>query len=316
MPPVQFEEKEIEGPLNAYLASNGLIWSPGQVLEQIVGFDVAIKVQLACFWSSLGYSSIPSGDIVLPSWWPVIVRHHFDERAPPSFELNVFLQYKRPDYLYGGNAKERKRWPTGTYYRFILDTEQQTALEACASSLGTNGIVAYATPAFWKRSALFDHIKVGTPMNNTHFVKAIDLKNHTRYTYADARNMGQAFSKPTDISPFRFAPRGNRRDAAPHSPMHGGGGDGRGDPPRDIPPGGGDGNRRSPAVLLSDARAAAEASVTASPDRVGGVASFRERQANAVSLLRGVRQEHLVSIRDFTTASIYTWLSGLSWGIQ
>jgi hypothetical protein len=315
MPPVEFEEKEIEGPLNAYLASNGLIWSPGQVLEQIVGFDVAIKVQLACFWASLGYPSIPSGDIVLPSWWPVIVRHHFDERTPPPFELNVFLQYKRPHYLYGGNAKERRRWPTGTYYRFILDTEQQTALEACASSLDARGIVAYATPAFWKRNALFNHIKLGTLMDNTHFVKAIDLRNHTRYTYVDARNNGQAFSKPTEILPFHFAPRENRRDPALHSPMHGGG-DGRGDPPRDTPPDGGDGNRRSPAELLNEARAAAEAAVTASPDRVGGVANFRERQANAVRLIGGAREEHLISIRDFTAASVYTWLSGLSWAIQ
>ncbi len=316
MPPVQFEEKEIEGPLNVYMASKGLIWSPGQVLEQIVGFDVAMRVDVACFWVSLGYPSIPSGAVISPSWWPQIFRAHFDDdRTPPPFELNAFLQYKRPDYLYGGNAKERQRWGADvTYYRFILDPAQQAALEACASSLGNNGIVVYATPAFWERRALFEYMKLGTLLDNTHFVRALDLAGHSRYTYIDARSKGQAYSRPIEISPYRFgqlrtAAGGGGRDTSS------GGGGGRRGPPRDLPPDGG-GNGRSPAEILSDARGAAEAAVATSPARVGGQSNFQERQATAIRLAGNVRQDQLAPIRDYVAASVYVSISGLFWYIQ
>jgi len=49
----EFEEKELEGPLNAQLSMGGPLWSPGQVLEQIVGFDIAIMVDDISFWARL-----------------------------------------------------------------------------------------------------------------------------------------------------------------------------------------------------------------------------------------------------------------------
>jgi len=43
MPLAEFEEKELKGPLNAQLTGgSGLIWTPGRVLEAIVGIDAAL----------------------------------------------------------------------------------------------------------------------------------------------------------------------------------------------------------------------------------------------------------------------------------
>ena len=45
MPLAEFEEKELEGLLNAQLTGgSGQMWTPGQVLESIVGFDAALMV--------------------------------------------------------------------------------------------------------------------------------------------------------------------------------------------------------------------------------------------------------------------------------
>ena len=39
----EFEEKEFEGALNTQLTLGGPMWSPGQVLEQLVGFMLATR---------------------------------------------------------------------------------------------------------------------------------------------------------------------------------------------------------------------------------------------------------------------------------
>src|SRR5580692_2241170 len=106
----EFEEKELEGPLNAQLTGGtGLLWSPGQVLEAIVGFDAALMVTDLSFWASVGLGPLPPGLPVVPSWWhgwpSPLLRPLFRLRTPPPFRLNLFLQYKRPEHLTAG--KER-----------------------------------------------------------------------------------------------------------------------------------------------------------------------------------------------------------------
>src|SRR3569832_1598004 len=201
---VEFEEKELEGPLNAHLAAGGLLWSPGQVLENVVGFDVALKVELACFWALLGHAKPLPGDVIGTGWWPHAWAGAFIGRAPPTYKLNTFLQYKRPEYLRGATAKERKRWPKGIYFRFFIDKDQQVALEACATALGANGLVLYATPAFHTRGDLFTYVEKRTLVANTHFVEAAKLNGHGRYTFNDSVGSGQAYSKPTEIEAHVF----------------------------------------------------------------------------------------------------------------
>lgn len=141
---VEFEEKEFEGPLNGQLGLGGPLWSPGQVLEQLVGFDAAMLTIDAVFWASQGFAAPPLGAVVLPAWWPgFFSRLAVRIRRPPPFRMNVFLQYKRPEHLSHSNASEWTLWKA-SYYRFWITSHQQLALVACATALGNSGLVAYA----------------------------------------------------------------------------------------------------------------------------------------------------------------------------
>jgi hypothetical protein len=156
--------------------------------------------------------------------------------------LNVFLQYKRPEYLYRAQAGEWSAWGRA-YFRFWITAHQQSALEACANSLGANGLVAYASPAFYRRSELWTYIEQRTLIVNTHFAPAIRVSGHGRYTYVDATTPGKAHSRISEVPPLAF--------------LNGGG---RGGPP-EGPPGGADG--RTPQQLLKEARRAAKAALGA-----------------------------------------------------
>lgn len=299
----QFEEKELEGPLNAQLSARGVFWSPGQVLEKIVGFDVAMVVSEVGFWASMGFGTVPSGRRVLSSWWPgwpsLFVRPLFRFRTPPTFTLNAFFQYKRPQYLSHGGS-EWSAWAS-PYYRFDLTRHQQLALEACATSLGVHGLVAYGSPVFYQRDELFRHIEHGTLVNNTHFVEAVRLSGHARYTYVAPRKNGKAHSDPVDVEHISFGDddggQGTRNDGNQS----------------DGPP---------PAELLKQAKMAARAAVKASPDLVGSVERFESTVQRAQEGLREVLDEiemggeSQTAVSAFLQASVFSHMSGISWCIR
>ena len=289
----EFEEKEFEGPLNGQLGLGGPIWSPGQVLEEAVGFDVAIFTVHATFWASCGFTAPPQGAVIYASWWPGFP---FTNRSPPTFRVNVFLQYKRPEYLSRSSASEWSEWKSA-YYRFWITDHQQTALDACAASLGQNGYVAYASPAFHTRAALFDHVEKQTLILNTHFAPATKLSGHGRYTYVSTSAPGKAHSEPTDVEPLSFfRPGGNGDD---------------GDGPPQLPPGSGDGHL--PERLLAEARKAAEAAVAASPALVGSAQLFDAAIRRAISLV-GARDDEIGdAVRNYVYVAMFSLMSGIRW---
>lgn len=300
----EFEEKELEGPLNAQLGGGlGVMWSPGQVLERIVGLDVALAVVDTAFWASVGFGGAPGGLPVLPGWWPgwpsVLLRPLFRLRSPPHFRLNLFLQYKRPEHLRRG--KESAHWHSA-YFRFHITPHQQRALEACATSLGSSGLVAYGSPAFFRRSDLFAHIENQTLIANTHFAPVLRLAKHSRYTYVSAQTAGKAHSEPTDVRPLSFS----------QGPPSGG--------PR--PPGGrgGDDGPPPPERVLSAAKKAAQAGVESSPAIVGSHASFDRavaRAQEALDLLRpGLDERGRAAAESYTVAAIFAHMSGVNWMVS
>jgi hypothetical protein len=302
MPLAEFEEKELENALNAQLTGGtGLFWTPGQVLESIVGFDSALMVTDLSFWASVGFGPTPAGLVVIPEWWrhwPIhVVERRFRRRTPPPFRLNLFLQYKRPQHLTRG--KEWKHWQS-SYFRFDLTPHQQRGLEACASSLGTQGHVAYGSPAFFRRADLFTFQEQRALAANTHFVPALKLANHARYTYVSANSAGKGHSDPVSITPLSF----------PEGPPH--------DPP--PPAGDGGGDDHTPEAILSAAKKAARASVDASPLMVGSAEAFERALARARGLLSLVRsgldQRETAAADDFLVASQFAYLSRLQWLVQ
>lgn len=287
----EFEEKEFEGPLNNLLGLGGPLWTPGQVLEQFVGFDVAMRTVDAVFWATQGFPSLPPGGVVQPAWWPswwqrLAVR----ARQPPPFQMNVFLQHKRPEYLTRSSASEWNTWKA-SYFRFLITTHQQVALEACATALGQNGLVAYACPAFYRRSDLWHHVDRRTLVANTHFAPASKLAGHSRYTYRNASTAGVAHSQPAQVPNLTFLTEG-------------------GGPPGE-PTGGGDG--RPPRELLAEARAGAQAAIAASPGLVGSEELYDGAVARAQEYLGVLNGAHVDAVSDFIYTATFSIMSGISW---
>ncbi|SEU28484.1 hypothetical protein SAMN05443639_113173 [Stigmatella erecta] len=295
----EFEEKEFEGPLNTQLCLGTPMWSPGQVLEAIVGFDVALMVQDSVFWGQQGFAALPQGAAIHSSWWHSAIAHlAVQVPSPPSFRLNLFLQYKRPQYLHVAQAGEWSDWQKA-YYRFRTMAHQQSALDACAQALGANGLVAYASPAFHSRVALYRHVEHRTLRANTHFAPASRLTGHELYTYVDATTPGKAHSEVVKVEPLRFLSGGN----------------GGGPPPGPR----GDGGNRQPAELLADARRAAAAAIAASSQVVGNAALFRAAVQRAAEFLRTVfppvPEAYEPPVQDFIFAATFSSMSGVGWRI-
>ncbi|HVV53443.1 MAG TPA: hypothetical protein VHO06_27545 [Polyangia bacterium] len=302
MPLAEFEEKELEGPLNAQLTGgSGLIWTPGQVLEAIVGIDAALMVTDAAFWAAVGFGPAPPGLPASSFWWPdwplPTARPLFSLRTPPPFSLNLFLQYKRPHYLKRG--KEWRHWHS-PYFRFDLTPHQQVALEACANSLGAHGYVAYGSPAFSRRADLFAFQEQRALAANTHFAPVLRLSGHSRYTYVSAHSAGKGHSNPVTIEPASFL------DGPPHDP-----------PPSD---GDGGGDDHSPDGVLSAAKGAARAGVDASPAIVGSREAFDRAIERARGLLRLVRrpfnERGQTATDNYLVAYLFARLAGVQWLVR
>ena len=292
----EFEEKEFEGPLNGQLGLGGPLWSPGQVLEQLVGFDVAMLTQDMVFWTAQGFASPPQGAVVLPGWWPgALARLAVRVRRPPPFKMNVFLQHKRPEYLSKATATEWSCWKVA-YFRFAITRHQQVALDACASALGQNGLVAYASPAFHSRVDLFTHVENRTLVANTHFAPAARLSGHARYSYVSASTHGVGHSDPVRIKPLTILNGGGSGDGPPGAPQTGDGG-------------------RAPADLLQEAQRAAQAAIAASPTLVGNERLFATSFNRAIALLQASGVETGDSVRNFVYASTFASMAGLRWHV-
>lgn len=290
----EFEEKEIECSLNGQLGNGSLLWAPGQVLEKLVGFDVAMWTVNAVFWAARGFVTPPQGAVIAQGWWPV-PSTMFNNRSLPPFNINLFLQYKRPEFLSRSSASEWTSW-NRTYFRFKLMNHQQKALDACAAALGPNGLVAYACPAFYLRADYWQHILNGTLLKNTHFAPAQYLSGHGRYTYIDTTTPGIAHSEPSHVEPLTFLNRGGGDDVPPEAPPFGNG-DGR--PPQD---------------LLKEAAQAARATVAASPTLVGSESLYDKVVKRAEAFAFNIAPELMLDARrDFIAAATFSAMSGIQW---
>lgn len=146
-----FEEKTYEIAYNAELAAGSggdrLVFAPGQVLEKLTGFDAAADPDPEhLIWTVLGVPR-PRGLSLLPSHW-VNSRSGMPKSADlPRIPKSLILQFKRPEYLYGSRAAQRRLWH-GPYYRFVRSREQHEVLKRLEKNLVGAAVVRYAAPAF------------------------------------------------------------------------------------------------------------------------------------------------------------------------
>jgi hypothetical protein len=210
----EFEEKQFEQHLNLQLLEDyRLLYPPGQVLENIVGFDVALYTKRRSFWRLFSKSHVydryyePGSVFYRPgvrldtAWWERLERDI--ESTFPAFKCNVFIQHKRPDYLKSRRSREWKDW-RGPYFRYRLRKHQQLALEGLESKIGDEAIVVYASPAFHQVSALWRAVDLREVVDRTNFAQPAKLKGHTSYTYVAPGNAGKAHSDVREIQSLDF----------------------------------------------------------------------------------------------------------------
>jgi len=211
----EFEEKQFEQALNFELANaNRFLYTPGQCLENILGFDAGIFTSNLDFWNLFPnyrffrhyfrqFYFYPEGIELRREMWDELEREIDNEYFFPQVKFNLFIQHKRPEYLYRRNASEWYLW-NGAYYRYNLTRHQQEALENLDNQMQNNGIVVYSSPAFHTLRELWNSKNNNLLVINTNFIQVSRLSYHSKFTYNQAGNYGIGFSEPEEIESFNF----------------------------------------------------------------------------------------------------------------
>ena len=200
---VQFEEKTYESYFNNELDQmSSIYFPPGQVLEGLLGFDVSAQTTNRKLWKILGY----------PFWLfcpfrgtnlqdvakelDGIIGHIVD--SIPSIKANLFIQYKRPEYITNAKGKEWAYW-NQEYFRYSIYSQQQKLLESIDSCFSDRALVIYAAPAISSLNELVHCKKNKKIIESSNFKKVRSLSGHSRNTYIKSGTYSVACSEPKRI---------------------------------------------------------------------------------------------------------------------
>lgn len=215
----EFEEKSYEGPLyNQLERGNADLFTPGQVLENTVGFDRGLFVAQIALWQTLGYKSPLQGAALAYYDWPYGWGPPQPSKQLPRFRLNLFLQAKRPTY-YQRRPRSLRSVATITapLWAFRVAEDQQRLLEVLAQTTQGRAHVAYAAAAFHTNAALFTHTKRRTIVQNSTFPSVDALSGHEAWYYQMPGAQGAANPNPESIEepPLLQRVRTLAREAGP-----------------------------------------------------------------------------------------------------
>jgi hypothetical protein len=188
-----FEESEFRGPLyNQLERGNHLVWEPGQVFEEHIGIDRASFVTNLAFWGLHGHTAPMNGVVLIDYDWSYIWKKRLKNKALPDFQLNLFLQAKRPEAGKRPRGKIKKGGILKDYWKFEITPHQQTALERMSSVLSPNALVCYAAPAFHTQAALYEHTKNQSIVSASTFPPVDKLSGHGAWYYQSGGLLGVA----------------------------------------------------------------------------------------------------------------------------
>lgn len=197
---VNYEEKVFENYFNSELRDyTKMVFSPGQCLEGLLGFDFMAYISCKHLNEIFGINQDLSG----------IPKKVLEKRLGasldriPNITANIFLQYKKPEYLTNSNASEWRHWEE-KYFRYNIYSEQQEILKKLSETIGDKGVVLYASPAIKDVQELYDKYSDKKLIKNVNFQLASKLTGHHRNTYISAGQCSIACSKPQQIKNFDF----------------------------------------------------------------------------------------------------------------
>jgi hypothetical protein len=200
----QFEEKHYEILANIELAGNNgsaNIFPPGQVLEGILGFDVASDPRNPAIWKKLGIKK-PKGLQLRSSFYPSRYKRKLDPKLP-SFLVSLIIQYKRPEYMTRIPKAVRGQGLSAPCYKFRVSEGQHKTLMSLESMVQPDALVRYAAPAFWMISELYSHQHHLKVIKNSFFIVP-DKKKPTGCWYEGANAKGTWNPEPLEAGIQRF----------------------------------------------------------------------------------------------------------------
>jgi hypothetical protein len=188
----QFEEKEYEVGAAVELAEGRAgrpVFSSGQVLEALLGYDAVAHPDAAHrIWRLLELPR-PDGVVLVPGYWrPGSVP---PSHALPRSPVSLVLQYKRPEYLVGATAGQWRFWHR-PYLRFTVNGRQQAVLARLERALGDQAAVRYACPAFWQRGQYEAALVTGRVLERSGFVRPQTMVGHRVWSYIEPGADGRA----------------------------------------------------------------------------------------------------------------------------
>jgi hypothetical protein len=226
MPRAEFEEKEFEQAALVELANggntktHGAVFSAGQVLERVVGYDAATApARHSAIWQLLEVPR-PAGLRLVSEFWPV-ARQPAAERLPAT-PVSLILQFKRPEYLVGHRAAQWGLWRQ-PFFRFMRKHHQHEVLVHLERRLGEGALVRYAAPAFWRRAELEGAHLGREILVRTGFAAPTDFGRHRVWSYVrpgiDGRGNPTGRHKPFTtferLIADAFIPDGSSTDLIP-----------------------------------------------------------------------------------------------------
>ena len=177
----QFEEKTFEEYSNVeLLIGKSVMFPPGQRAERWFGFDNAFFLPFHPFlepsWKMRSRLGRRLGDII----W---LKDEFN--SLPPFKFNLFIQYKRPEYVHTELAGEYKYW-NRDYYRFALTDHQHRTLRKLSTEVKSDAVVAYCSSVFWKNETLWSFHENRSIIANSNFAEVSKIQeDHHIITYTD-----------------------------------------------------------------------------------------------------------------------------------
>lgn len=226
MKTASFEEKEYEGALLSELARGNMFWPPGQVLEQYLGFDFGVFTIHEYLWRLHGFHRALPGLSPFADFGPLPRFRPSDRERLPSFDLNCFVQAKRPSVGRRIPQALRGSGLGKPFFMFATESEQQSCLEAAAQHLADRALFAYGAPVFSTSAALFAHMSAGDVVANSTFPLVATLSGHGAWYYSQPGAVGVRnpnFSRADGpalldaISALRERRKGRREEAQTQS---------------------------------------------------------------------------------------------------
>jgi hypothetical protein len=186
----EFEEKEYEVAADIELStSSSPFCSTGQVLEGVLGYDAyGDPPQRHRIWTLLRLPR-PRGVFLTPRLWTPGLAPSGSRL--PTKPVSLIIQYKRPEYLRGGRARQWQMW-RAPYFRFERTRSQHTVLRRIERGMGPDALVRYAAPAFWTAASLEAARLARLVLASSGFVAPATLDGHTVWTYQQPGLDGRA----------------------------------------------------------------------------------------------------------------------------